>query len=199
MLEVLVAHCWGSVLLQWLCCRAGSAVLLRSGTGPGLGMAATLCSGALSVVCSQSGSQQPVQDCAASGRSCRGEPCEPFPPRLLRLCSPCSAARSKGGGEWFLRGHTSKSGISAWLRSTMGEVWLPDTSMVSQLSLWPADGVERILLFGSEGNNFSSILDLELEQQFFFCAFFPPHLLLNCIRSSLLCSSLFLFMSYGFL
>lgn len=84
-----------------------------------------------------------------------GEPCEAFPSSSLKLCTLCSAACSKGGGGWFLRGHTSKSGISAWVRSTMGQVWLPDTSMVSQLSLWPADGVERILLFGSGGNSFS--------------------------------------------
>lgn len=70
MLEVLVLHCWASVLLEWLCCRTGRAVLVRSCTIPGLGMAATLCSGALSEFLGASshlGSQQPVLGCAASG------------------------------------------------------------------------------------------------------------------------------------
>lgn len=162
----LAVLCWWDHAWSLGCgCEPRSALGLSAWCAAGLGAS------------SQFGSQQPlVLECAGSGRSCWGEPCEAFSARLLKLCTPCSAARSKGGGGWFLRGHTSQSGISAWLRSTMGEVWLPDTSMVSQLSLWPADGVERILLFGSEGNNFSSIFDLELEQHIFSCAFSPPSL-----------------------
>lgn len=87
---------------------------------------------------------QPVWEAAASGLGVHrlqeelleGELSEAFPSSSLKLCTPCSAACSKGGGGgWFLRGLTSKSGISAWVRSTVGGVWLPHTSMVSQLSL----------------------------------------------------------------
>lgn len=57
------------VLMQdWQCCAA-----VRSCKIPGLWKWATLCSRALSVVCSQFGSQQPlVLECAGSGRSCGG-------------------------------------------------------------------------------------------------------------------------------
>lgn len=85
-------------------------------------------------------------------------PCQTFPSNLPKLSSVCGAAYSRGVDGWFLCGHTSKSGISTWIRSTLCEACLAGTSLVSQLSLQPADGVERILLFRSRGNCFSSVL-----------------------------------------
>lgn len=159
---------------EWQCCA-----VLRSCTIPGLWKRAMLCSGALSVVCSQSGVQQPlVWGCAGSRRSCSGgSPVRLFhqAPWSFALPAVLPVPRVVLDGSFmdlpvnlvFLHG----------LRGQWGKFWLSDTNMVSQLSLWPADGVERILLFGRQGNRFSSILDLELEQHIFSCAFFP---LISC-------------------
>lgn len=185
MLEVLSKRSWiqcDCSLQHW---HRSAAV--RSCRVSGLWCWAVLCTWALGGACGeQLGFGAPELWDVPSARGLR----QIFPSNVLKLCGVCSAANSKGGDGWFLHGRTSKSSISTWVRSTMCEVWLPDISLVSQLSPWPADGVEYYFLKAKE-----IILPLFLTYNWSSTSspvFFFPSLLLNCISSFLLHSSLLL-------
>lgn len=145
MLEVLSKRSWiqcDCSLQHW---HRSAAV--RSCRVSGLWCWAVLCTWALGGACGeQLGFGAPELWDVPSARGLR----QIFPSNVLKLCGVCSAANSKGGDGWFLHGRTSKSSISTWVRSTMCEVWLPDISLVSQLSPWPADGVEYYFLKAKE-------------------------------------------------
>lgn len=93
MLEVLVTHYWGSVLLKWFWCRTGNAVLWWD-HAQSLGCGSKPCS-ALGLSAWSAASLGGSSPWFGSAQAPGGEPCEAFPSSSLKLCIPCSAASSK--------------------------------------------------------------------------------------------------------